>query len=134
MLRFHTDRRAGKVAELRHVPAVNMLFYDARSKVQVRIAGSTQVHRGDAVAEAAWAQTRPFSRLCYRQATAPGDTIDGPAIGLGDAADDGFAQFAVVRVTITTLDWLYLSIRGHRRARFVWLPDNTRPEASWVAP
>ena len=134
VLRFHTDRRAGKVAELRHLPAASLLFYDAGAKIQVRVAGSAQVHHGDAVAEAAWAKTRPFSRLCYRQAAAPGDIIDGPAHGLDDNGDDGFDQFIIVRVTITTLDWLYLSVRGHRRARFVWPPDNTRPEASWVAP
>ena len=134
VLRFHTDRRAGKIAELRQVPAASLLFYDAGAKIQVRVAGSAQVHHGDAVAEAAWAKTRPFSRLCYRQAAAPGDTIDGPAYGLGDNADDGFDQFTIVRVTITTLDWLYLSVQGHRRARFVWPSDNTPPEASWVAP
>ena len=134
VLRFHTDRRAGKVAELRRAPAASLLFYDAKAKIQVRVAGSAQVHHGDGIAEAAWAKTRAFSRLCYRQATAPGDTIDGPAHGLGDAADDGFDQFTVVRVTITTLEWLYLSVQGHRRARFVWPPDNARPEASWVAP
>ena len=134
VLRFHTDRRTGKVSELRRVPAASLLFYDARAKIQVRVAGSAQVHQGDAVAEAAWAGTRPFSRLCYRQAAAPGATIDDPATGLGEPSDDGFARFVVVRVVMTALDWLYLSAQGHRRARFVWSPDTARPEASWVAP
>ena len=134
VLRFHTDRRAGKVAELRQVPAASLLFYDARAKIQVRIAGSAQVHHGDAIAEAAWAKTRPFSRLCYRQSAAPGAAIDDPATELGEPFDDGFARFTVVRVTITALDWLYLSVQGHRRARFVWARGSARPEASWVAP
>ena len=134
VLRFHTDRRAGKVAELRQSPAVSLLFYDARAKIQVRVVGSAQVHHGDAVAEAAWAKTRSFSRLCYRQATAPGVIIDDPATGLGEPSDDGLVRFTVVRVAMTALDWLYLSVQGHRRARFVWSPDGIGPDASWMAP
>ncbi len=65
-LRFHTDVRSGKFREITAQPRVALHFYDPTRKVQMRVDGRARLHKGDAIAAAAWRATRPFSRACYR--------------------------------------------------------------------
>ncbi|MAV85428.1 MAG: pyridoxamine 5'-phosphate oxidase, partial [Gammaproteobacteria bacterium] len=65
IIRFHTDLRSPKVAELQANPAATMQGYDPSIKIQLRMLGSAEVHHQDAVTEAAWAETREMSKECY---------------------------------------------------------------------
>ena len=54
-LRFHTDVRSEKIAELNQNPAVEMLMYDAQARVQLRLGGHAKIFRFPSpVAMAAW--------------------------------------------------------------------------------
>jgi hypothetical protein len=133
-LRFHTDARAAKTTELARDPRIALHGYDRARKVQIRIEGTARIHADDAVADAAWAGSRDFSRVCYGIAPAPGTPIDAPA-GYAMPQDDasiaaGRADFRAVVIAATTLEWLYLAHAGHRRALF----DLTSGEARWLAP
>jgi pyridoxamine 5'-phosphate oxidase len=86
-LRFHTDARSAKARELVADPRIAIHAYDAGAKLQLRLEGQATLHRHDAVAEAAWAATRPFSRACYRVATAPGTPADDPLSALTEAGE-----------------------------------------------
>jgi pyridoxamine 5'-phosphate oxidase len=136
-LRFHTDVRSSKVAELARDPRVTVLGYDYGAKLQVRIAGVARVHIGDETARAAWLASQPFSRLCYAQSVAPGLTLAAPdalppALTHDDALACGYENFAAVVVTIDSLECLYLASGGHRRARFTLTAAAT--ENVWLAP
>ena len=138
-LRFHTDARSGKMAELERQPAVEICAYAPKAKIQLRLRGTATLHRTDAVAEAAWTATAPYSRVCYRAAYGPGTPLDAPQEGDPSEAernpanpDAGRGTFVAVTVDVTRIEWLYLAARGHRRAAFIWVTDFW--QACWLAP
>lgn len=152
LLRFHTDARSGKVAEIARDPRVGVHVYDARSKIQLRLDGIARVHPWPAQrAQAAWDASRPQSRACYAQALAPAAVIAAPHEGEARAGE-GVENFNIVEVEVNAIEWLYLFHAGHRRARFVWESENTQNhpggapqgavrvgceanwQASWLAP
>lgn len=142
-LRFHTDARSPKLAELRAEPRVALLFYDPAEQTQLRIAARAEVHRDDALAAAAWRATGPFSRRCYLQRAGPGRPLPGPDSALPpdlerrpptpEESEAGRGNFAAVRCRASEIDWFYLCARGHRRARFAWDASGAL-EARWLAP
>jgi hypothetical protein len=133
-LRFHTDARSEKIRELGRDPRIAIQAYDPAQKVQIRIEGLASIHAEDAVADAAWAGSREFSRACYAIDPGPGTPIIAPdAYRLdGDAGVTGVGRpdFRAVLVTATSLEWLLLAHSGHRRAIF----DLRKGEGAWLAP
>lgn len=129
-LRFHTDKRSGKFADLSLDNRICVLGYDGTQKIQLRLTGRAQLHNLDALAQAAWDASRTMSRFCYTQGCAPGMPIVDP--GLPEPLADGYENFVVVVVSITSIEWLYLAAQGHRRARFTW--DQGQLSATWLAP
>jgi hypothetical protein len=136
-LRLHTDTRSEKVSEIGLDPRVGLHFYDPAAKIQLRIEGSATLNTDNAVADAAWAGSRLFSRQCYGIAPGPGTAIAAADdFALPETSDAGTApgraNFCAIKVQIESLEWLYLAAAGHRRALFRW-PDE-RQQAGWLAP
>lgn len=134
-LRFHTDRRSGKISELQVNPQAAMHFYDAQLKIQLRLGVRLEMVDTDNDPEAyqaAWQATRPMSRECYQVTRAPGSDVDDPYNVQFDAAatHDGEDFFVPVRAHVETIEWLYLAARGHRRALF----DLTNDTQCWLVP
>jgi hypothetical protein len=133
-LRFHTDARAAKAAELARDPRIALHAYDPVQKIQIRIEGIARIHADDAVADAAWAGSRDFSRACYGISPGPGTPVTAPdAYAMPEDAEAvaaGRADFRAVVITGATLEWLYLAHAGHRRALF----DLARADGRWLAP
>lgn len=78
---FHTDGRSTKVTELAADPRVAIVFYDARRKIQLRIAGHATTHTDDDVSRAAWERLSASSRRGYLGAP-PGTPSREPTSGL----------------------------------------------------
>jgi pyridoxamine 5'-phosphate oxidase len=131
-LRLHTDARSGKVAELARDPRCALHLYDPAAKLQLRLAGRAAVHGEDAIADAAWAASRDFSRMCYAITPAPGTPVDTPPPAPRDA-EAGRGVFRVLLLRFDQLEWLELAAEGHRRARFAWSADGTL-ESCWLVP
>ncbi len=131
-LRFHTDVRAAKIAEIAANPDVQVLAYDAVGKVQLRLLGRAVAHQRDDIADAAWSRSQHQSQQCYRQSASPGTGTAEPSAALVPSDNDGRANFVAVVVHVDELEWLYLAHSGHRRARFTW-SGNTMT-ATWLAP
>jgi pyridoxamine 5'-phosphate oxidase len=137
VLRFHTDTRSEKTRDIRRNPLVSMLFYDPASKIQLRVEGLAIVNQDNALADAAWAESRAFSRQCYGIAPGPGTVIAaGADFTLPEPSHEATAparaNFCAVTVEIDSLEWLYLASAGHRRARFDW--SNGPMQGHWLAP
>jgi hypothetical protein len=49
-----------------------------------------------------------------------------------DESQAGRKNFAVIKFQVESLDWLFLSSQGHRRARFHYNGDGF--EANWTNP
>lgn len=136
VLRIHTDRRSAKVAEIAADPRVALHVYDAGEAVQLRIDAVATLHRGDAVADAAWVASRPMSRICYGMEPGPGAPLPaGGAFTLPgdpDAVEAGRSAFVVILCRVTALEWLHLAASGHRRARFT--VGGEENGGRWLAP
>ncbi len=134
-LRFNTDRRTDKFAELARDPRISLTGYDPGSKIQIRVEGIATLHADDGVADQAWEASRPFSRICYGAMPAPGTLLgEGGDFSLPSADADiaqGRAHFSTVVIRVQTLEWLYLAHAGHRRARF---DVQVGGEGVWLTP
>jgi pyridoxamine 5'-phosphate oxidase len=133
-LRFHTDVRTEKSAELVERPAVSVTLYDAASRVQIKIDGCAVLHNGDALAKAAWTVSQPMSRIGYGTLPAPGSSIAaGSDFALpvtDEAIAAGAAHFCAVVIHVEKLEWLFLRSGGHRRAVF----DIVAGKGQWLVP
>jgi pyridoxamine 5'-phosphate oxidase len=128
-MRFHTDLRSTKVSEIGTSARVSVLGYDAAAKIQIRASGRATVSDAGECADAAWSASSPSSRRCYLTRYAPGSITDKPISGLPPSlesrvperseTESGRANFAVLMITLDTLEWLYLAHDGHVRARFM---------------
>ncbi|MCX7267429.1 MAG: pyridoxamine 5'-phosphate oxidase family protein [Sphingomonadales bacterium] len=143
-LRFHTDLRSIKAAQVRNNGATSVLFYDMSAKLQIRMSGQTQLLPIGDVADAAWSNSTPFARRCYMAEAAPGLPIAGPSSGLpewiqGKKPDeaqlaDYRQNFSTMLVEIQSVEWLYLANPGHRRARWQWQDAQKSWQGTWLVP
>ncbi len=144
-IRFHTDTRSPKFAELSADPRLAWTFYDEPSRLQLRLWGMAILHHDDALADAQWLATPLNSRRIYHAVTAPGTSSDVPTGGLPPELDDArwtaeFSErarpcFAVIETAVTRLEALYLHHAGHRRAAFHYeLESGDRLTAGWLIP
>lgn len=141
MLRGNTDQRAPKAHQIANDSRVQLLFYDASAKVQIRVTAHADLITQGATRTEAWATSMPGSKVCYLAQGAPGTDQDAPTSGLPDYADQGqrvapdkleagMKNFAVILFSVEAIDWLYLDSNGHRRAQF----DYVSNKKSWVIP
>lgn len=128
-LRLHTDARSAKAQEVLADPRAALHAYDARAQVQIRLQGRVTLHRADALADAAWAGSRPFSRMCYAVEPGPGSPAALPPPAPRDP-EAGRAHFTTLLFAFDRLEWLWLDAAGHRRALFTFGPD----DAGWLVP
>ncbi len=142
-LRLHTDARAPKARAIAADPRVAVLFYDKGAKVQIRARGMGEVLTTGQLVDDAWAASTNFARRCYL-GDGPGAASDTPTSGLPaefEGAEPDDAQliparenFALLMITVTDLDWLYLAHTGHVRAQFSRRGEVPDWQGRWVAP
>jgi hypothetical protein len=140
-LTVYTDARSPKVGAIHSDPRVALHAYHHSQGFQLRMTGVARIHAGDDVARTAWERLRPENRLAYL-GSAPGSQSPGPTAGGPDRFRDrmpdadelgeGLLRFAVLRLRVDALDWLYLHRAGNRRALFRW-PGGTL-QAGWLHP
>ncbi len=142
-LRFFSDRRGVKMADLAANQNAQLVFYDGESHIQLRVSGSVIVADAAETKEI-WNALPLGARYLYAADPNPGTEIDGPGSGLPAEMfkDDEFAakiveahvdNFAVFDVQITRIDWLQLTADGNRAARFEWSGDGP-VQSSWRIP
>jgi hypothetical protein len=123
-LRFYTDARAAKVAQLGAHPRGTLLAWSAALGWQLRLRCRFEVDHGGLAASSRWARLRltPAAQD-YLSPLAPGSEI-----GTHQAGPAPREHFAVVSACVEAIDWLELHAEGHRRALF----DAQGPR--WVQP
>lgn len=143
-LRFHTDSRSTKMEDLANNGTTSVLIYDPEPKIQLRLSGSTVVHRNGLAVDAAWNQSTNFARRCYLAEQSPGEVVIQPTSGLpqwveGRQPDDAELapardNFAILLFAFDRIEWLYLANSGHRRARWQWDSAVADWRANWLVP
>ena len=139
---FHTDFRSPKIDQIRENNSVSWLFYDTKSRLQIRLKTTASIHNQDEIAQKSWDESRIESKKCYLVSPAPSSIVLFPTDGLPqnfkikDLSEDdmnrGYEHFTVVRNKVHEIDWLLLNHSGHRRAKFVI--DDQTTKYSWIIP
>ena len=142
ILWFHTDIRSKKIKILKTNPNGSFVFYNKKEKIQLRIFGNTKINHQNHIAKKSWEKTIHMSRQCYLGKKTPGSITAIPASGLTDDIDNfkytieeseiGYQNFCVVQTFLTSIEWLYLAAKGHRRAHFNL--KNEFVEKKWIIP
>ena len=140
-LRFHTDRRSGKISQ--DGPA-SLLFYDPDAKIQLRLSGLARIETDGAECDAAGTRPTLFARRCYMADAGPGEASHLPTSGLprwieGKQPDEdqiapARANFALLLFEFDRMEWLYLANQGHRRASWQWDEAHEEWKGSWLVP
>jgi pyridoxamine 5'-phosphate oxidase len=127
-LRFHTDARSNKVALIGACAPVTVLAYHPDAHIQLRLSGTASIDTHSAARLAAWERTSLYGRRCYLGDIGPGGRSDEPTSGLpadvegnepsAERTAKGLAHFALLWVTLSRIEWLFLAHQGHRRACF----------------
>ena len=140
LLQFHSDFRSDKITKLKSNKNASMLFYDKQKKIQVRIKAECTINHDNEVTKESWLKTGHMSRKCYLVDNGPGIESSNPTSGLKPELDDfeftmeqseeGYKNFSVIQCKIKSIEWLYLTAKGHRRARF----DLENKRDIWLVP
>ena len=141
-LECHTDVRSEKVRQVTSQPApspVSWLFYEASTKIQLRLDGVAEVIDGSE-ADAAWQRTMLQTRSSYLSIRTPGERYAGHQPPKTDdrnvsqaESERGRAHFRIVRMRVEQADWLYLRRQGHVRAKIDYDAEG-RADVYWVVP
>ncbi len=79
-LRFHTDLRSKKIAHLQKNFKSFLLFYNQKSKLQIRIKCDSQLLSDEKSKKDTWDKSQEISRRCYYVPKAPSSVIDKPIL------------------------------------------------------
>lgn len=128
---MHTDARAAKVRDIAHASQVSILAWSAADRLQLRFEGSARLHREDDVARARWDTLSPNARSAYGLRVLPGSAIADSADRSHLPPGEQFRQFAVILVSLTSVDVLRLGPKGEQR-RAAGCFMTTGIVASWI--
>ena len=140
IVQFHSDIRSDKIEKLKKNPKAAMLFYDKDEKIQVRLKIECVVNHNNEITKDSWSKTQHISRKCYLVDNGPGSESKSPTSGLKpeldnfdftmEQSEEGYKNFTVIQCKISSIEWLYLAAKGHRRARF----DLENKKDTWLVP
>ena len=124
-LNIHSDLRSGKINQIENNNNVSCLFYDDKKKIQIRIIGLAIIEKSY---QPSWEKLTNWSKRCYLSEKKPGTEVTKPSSGfperfVNESPNDkdsieGLKNFALIKVMISSIEWLYLASQGHRRAVF----------------
>jgi len=130
---MHTDARAGKARDIAQASRVALLSWSSADHLQLRFEGSARLHHGDAVARSRWDTLSSKARDTYGLRAEPGASIPDPDDRTHLPPDEQFRQFAVILVSLASVDILRLDPDGAQtRARGQFTPSGL--SAHWIAP
>ena len=141
-LSFHSDYRSNKVNLLMQNPKGALVFYDKKEKIQLRIKVECSINFKNNISKKAWEKTQQISRKCYLASLAPGTKLEEPGSSIDkkfeafeysfEESEMGEDNFCVVTCKIISIEWLYLSVKGHRRAKIYF--DKQENYFNWLVP
>jgi pyridoxamine 5'-phosphate oxidase len=139
---FYTDYRSPKINQIKGNNSISWLFYDAKSRIQLRIKTVSTIHNDDELSLKRWNDSKLESKKCYLVQPAPSTLAEFPTDGLPEQINlsgltkeivaAGIENFTVVKNLVREIDWLFLNHDGHRRAKFIF--GEYEVEKHWMIP
>ncbi len=119
-----TDARSAKVDELRKNDRANMLFFNSKNGLQVRVDGNVIMHRHNELTKKYWPGVKGVSDQSYTTELAPGTPIDDPQKAYNWDADMNDENFMVLELVPTRMEVLQLNGDKHIRVSFTLEADS----------
>ena len=141
IIAFHSDIRHRKINHIQNNDFVHCLFYSKEHKTQWRVQGRCKIHHHDTFSQSKWQNMPDLSKFCYVSDYAPATPMHDRSSGFSQQGwenkhtriheENADENFSIVAVYIDSIEWLYLSSRGHQRG--IWSYDKTeKEEKSWT--
>jgi len=140
IVQFHSDIRSDKIKKLKKNNKASMLFYDKKEKIQVRLKVECTINHDNEITKESWLKTGHMSRKCYLVDKGPGTESPTPTSGLKpkldnfeftmEQSEEGYKNFTIIQCKVKSIEWLYLTAKGHRRAKF----DLETNKDTWLIP
>jgi len=140
---FNADFRSPKIKYLKENPQCHLTFYDKLEKIQLRVTARSIIHYQDSICSSAWNKVNHFSRKCYLYEKSPGSEINSPRSSYPreffengytlNQSECGYINFCVIECLFISIDWLYLSAKGHLRASLNY-KSKSEPSFTWISP
>ena len=140
IVQFHSDIRSDKIKKLKKNNKASMLFYDKKEKIQVRLKVECTINHDNEITKESWLKTGHMSRKCYLVDNGPGTESPTPTSGLKpkldnfeftmEQSEEGYKNFTIIQCKVKSIEWLYLTAKGHRRAKF----DLETNKDTWLIP
>lgn len=128
-LSLNADIRSKKIEQLRNNNNCAWLFYDEKSRMQIRCNGKATIHFGTKETEETWNNLRIESQLTYALRAMPSSHLQQPELiemqREADAEILAFAKnnFSIVTTKVSRMELVLLSYKGNRRALFDYEQD-----------
>lgn len=115
ILRFYTDGRSNKIAEIKKNNRVNVLFYHQKQLLQVKVEGTATIISNKETLQKYWSGVQPNSRNDYSTYLTTGSPISNP-----DSVKylDEENHFTIVEITPNRMEYLKLKRPNHLRIQF----------------
>jgi pyridoxamine 5'-phosphate oxidase len=113
-LRFYTDGRSAKIAQLANQPNALLMFWSKRLNWQLRVKATITANSTGPLVESVWARvSQSASAGDYLSPSAPGTALQEATSTMPSDKH----HLVVLSAEVHEIDWLELSRLGHRRAR-----------------
>ncbi|MEL7146773.1 MAG: pyridoxamine 5'-phosphate oxidase family protein [Bacteroidota bacterium] len=126
---IYTDYRSAKIDDFQHTNAASLLLYHPKKRAQIRMDGTVEIHREDAMALKHWEYVQGEARKAYTSTLAPGAKIESMSDAYEWADED---YFSVLLFRPTLIEALQLNGLEHLRASFEWHDGHWKK--SWLVP
>jgi len=139
---FHSDIRSKKIDQLKINHKTNFLFYDYKTKIQLRIKTISKIEYNNEITNKAWINSKLMSRKCYLTKKKPSSFTNYPEDGMPEhlkgieptkeESEKGYLNFCVINNQIYEIEWLFLSSDGHKR--LLINIDKNQKNYQWLIP
>ncbi|MFT4755613.1 MAG: pyridoxamine 5'-phosphate oxidase [Vicingaceae bacterium] len=129
---IYTDARSEKVKEVQSNTSANILFYNDRKKLQVRVSGKVTIHQQNELTKKYWPGVKGASDKAYTTELAPGKLIENKEEGYRWSSSMDDAHFVILEVIPSEIEALQLNGEHHVRCQFV--KKDTDWESSFMVP
>lgn len=131
-LRFYTDYRSSKVADIKYHPSVSLLFWNPEDRYQIRVQASASIHYQNEISENEWQNVDDASKKAYTTIPAPGTEISQP--NEARHRKDNTHHFCVIDALPFKIKILQLNREDHLAINFLRESANEKWDGNWILP
>ena len=115
---FHTDIRSKKIAELKSNNKLFLHIYDKKNKIQIQAEGKAKIFYKEKINNLIWNSLSNNTKSVYLVNKTPGKKIANQKDFKNLTHDEGYENFAIIKVKIYQIIFLQLSHSGNKKALF----------------